>query len=903
MKKTHCIVLVVFCFFAASFSGETCGLTIDEYENLLKEKLLECWSNGGKENYNTVIKKDTPTVCLDFECGSSSSNSSSSGGGSEDCYPEPGGFGERLGKLVYECLVGKGEPDYSITLKDGESCLDFECKSSSSSSVGSSSSADGAPTSGENCVIDGEYWDVMAKQGVFQRELYPEMPYMLKKNEMYASGCECSEGGLFGCRVQNFGYVRVYDFKASLCDFSHGHWCGGLNNSGGASCDFSGRSLYVYHAESGGWLVDGLLVDYPVSIGDITEYYGIIHNVGTPGEWREMLFTHGAYFPSNVSSFDLEEAALAALPRFPSLDKMHAYCRGEWVPHDDDCYGTEGEVTAALNDSAGACVSLGRVQQYGKDLSERGWCVVGECLPEGCYDSRAAAAAELTKKENECELRGLRPSFVLEGNCVSGDCAERNYGNATPSSSSGEERNECIASKPYLQKPLGYYDDWVYLGKETYGSRHVARSSLKPGTKFFDALGRTYDKMKARIKYYVSKDAIDREEFDFPLEFEVHARIIKDSEGNDIQVFVKEDKARGLRRDSSFYWDGSWEVFEFEKSVNKMSLRNHSGTKSWSIYDDRKRLTESYLIDKNGDTLISEQYKWQNDRLIKTIIDGVERIFVYGKTLQDTVKVIPSDEGLKNYHPGYNGTAGKIPDTNDSGYKRFATNPYRYLSFEYETNESSEIYSAAKKLPVSLAKTSAFFLDSMSAIITKGCVNEDSDMPDTYCVRYKKEKIPDNYDSRRQGTYGYPGKLDTLFYGHSNAQPYFYFECECDVSGKYKLSFDVYTENEYIMIMKSTWKYNNNEKWHERYWERADLQKTYKHETYHIKNIEKALDRILKSAAQTNSHDTNEECRNSAELNLDLMTYKWNEWYKAEQEHGTPESPKYGGHRNDYPCN
>jgi hypothetical protein len=41
----------------------------------------------------------------------------------------------------------------------------------------------------------------------------------------------------------------------------------------------------------------------------------------------------------------------------------------------------------------------------------------------------------------------------------------------------------------------------VYLGRESYG------------TKFFDALGRTYDKMKARIKYYVYKDSVDRKEF------------------------------------------------------------------------------------------------------------------------------------------------------------------------------------------------------------------------------------------------------------------------------------------------------------------------------------------------------------------------------------------------------
>jgi hypothetical protein len=410
--------------------------------------------------------------------------------------------------------------------------------------------------------------------------------------------------------------------------------------------------------------------------------------------------------------------------------------------------------------------------------------------------------------------------------------------------------------------------------------------------------------MKARIRYYVRKDAIKREEFETKLEFEVWGRIIKDSEGNDIQVFVKEDKRNGLRRDSSFYWDGYWEVFEFEKLANKMSLRNYFGTKSWSIYDDKKRLMESYLIDENGDTLISEQYKWQNDRLIKTRIDGVERVFVYGKTLQDTVKVIPSDEGLKNFHPGYNKTAGRIPDVSDPRYKLFATNPYRYLFFSNEENESSEAYSAMKKRTAFLAKASAAFLiDSMGVIITKGCVNEDSGMPDTYCMRYKKEKIPDNSNNRRQGAFGYPGNLDTLLYGNSNAEAYFYSNCECDASGKYRLSFNGHAENQYIIIMLSTWKYNNTEKWHERCWLPADLQKTYRHETHHIRNVENAINRILKAATQISSYDTNDECKYSAEFSLDLMTYKWEEWYKAEQEHRSPESPKYGGSRNDKPCN
>ena len=51
-----------------------------------------------------------------------------------------------------------------------------------------------------------------------------------------------------------------------------------------------------------------------------------------------------------------------------------------------------------------------------------------------------------------------------------------------------------------LQKPASNYDDWVYVGKETYGSRHVSsRATIKPGTKFY------YD----RIVYSVLSDIDD----------------------------------------------------------------------------------------------------------------------------------------------------------------------------------------------------------------------------------------------------------------------------------------------------------------------------------------------------------------------------------------------------------
>jgi hypothetical protein len=177
-------------------------------------------------------------------------------------------------------------------------------------------------------------------------------------------------------------------------------------------------------------------------------------------------------------------------------------------------------------------------------------------------------------------------------------------------------------------------------------------------------------------------------------------------------------------------------------------------------------------------------------------------------------------------------------------------------------------------------------------------------MPDAFCVRYKRKKIPNNNeDVIKQGrNYGYPGRGDTLFYGESDAQPYINYDCCSNAFGRYQPSFSGYTGNEYIMIMQSTWKYSDKEKWHERCWARADLQGTYRHEAKHIKNARDALEKILKSTIQVNSYGTIDECGDRAQTGRELMLYKWNEWYKAEHEHRNFESPRYFGVRNDYSC-
>jgi len=446
---------------------------------------------------------------------------------------------------------------------------------------------------------------------------------------------------------------------------------------------------------------------------------------------------------------------------------------------------------------------------------------------------------------------------------------------------------------------MSLYDDWVYIGKETYGSRHVS-GPAKFSTKFFDVLGRAYGKIVKHIKQYVFKDTIEKSERNVALEFEVYMRIIEDSDGNDVRVFVKEDKANGLRKDSSFYSDGSWEVFEKESS-GVARLRASDGTVSWSRYDDKNRLTESYLLDSKGDTLISEQYEWKNGRLAKTIIDGVARNYIYGKTLRDTVRVIPPDNWTRDYYnSGYNGTAGKMPEEGTPEYGIFARWPYGYALSEESSGTSFAAKSSASSLNVLQKRINT----------TGSCVDKELGMPSTFCIRDEFYDInqPNSEASRRQGKYGWPGNGDFLAYGSSTFSYSFTFECECNSSGKYQPFFRDYTDFEEILIKESTWKYNRErEFWYEFCWYRPDLNKTYRHEVQHIRNARKARDEMVKFASiyNINAPNTPRECKEQGNEGIDWILNRFEEWKKREYEHINLNSPeKYSGYRNDgYICN
>jgi len=499
-----------------------------------------------------------------------------------------------------------------------------------------------------------------------------------------------------------------------------------------------------------------------------------------------------------------------------------------------------------------------------------------------CFKERQDAQREKESLELNCLAGQGSPDFGIDDrNCLWGHC-DRPSSSSSEQSSSSEEAsssssssddggNACLvsASKSYLQKPVNYYDDWVYIGKESYGSKHVARNSLKPGSKFFDVLGRAYDKMKAKIKYYVFKDAVERDEFDVPLEFEVHARIIKDSDGNDIQVFVKEDKSNGLRRDSSFYWDGSWEVFDFEKSTNKMSLKNHSGSTSLRKYDSNDHLLENYLIDEKGDTLISEQYEWKNGRLVRMIENGMERAYIYGNKITDTVHVVPSDEGIR-FHSGYNKSVGKMPSEGDPMYKYFTLDPYGYTYYDKENERvvysTSNIF-VLSKLPASGAPN--YFCQE---------INDRPRMPAVECIRYTKEYVL--REAKRE--YPYPNKKDTILYGESHADPDTTMSCEC-IDGKYHVKYSDTTTNEYIQVMKSGWRYNMD--WKEYCWTKEEMQNTYDHEVMHIKNARDKVRELSGKYFKEIIFDTEHECRINGVAKFLVLEKAWGNWYQMEQGH------------------
>ena len=131
---------------------------------------------------------------------------------------------------------------------------------------------------------------------------------------------------------------------------------------------------------------------------EINEATQPLYVMATNGK-RYTFFWMNRPLPENITTHTLEQAFLQANPRFPSANKMNEFCRGEWFPHDEDCFGYSYEVEVALTDSVESCALSMGIAKYDTTLSERGWCVVGKCeLAESSSSSSFESSSSF--KEN-----------------------------------------------------------------------------------------------------------------------------------------------------------------------------------------------------------------------------------------------------------------------------------------------------------------------------------------------------------------------------------------------------------------------------------------------------------------------------------------------------------------------
>ncbi|MEE1276482.1 MAG: hypothetical protein UHC59_05765, partial [Fibrobacteraceae bacterium] len=272
-----------------------------------------------------------------------------------------------------------------------------ECGEGGVQCGGSNSSGEG----GAYCQIDEDYWKALSRLPNIHQDLYIESPYMLNRDYVYLQNCYCTGTRAVACDFQNFGLVQGYEpVTMPMCGLYEGYWCNGI--SGGA-CDFTGMSTRLYYSDSPEtvgftWAApnfDNSGSVLPIETGWQTIYLnrnGVITH----------LFSIRHLLPTNVMYFDLERIVLESLPAFPDMDKLVAYCMGEWVPHDDDCFGTENEVNTALQDSSDNCSIGYGIPHYQTELSERGWCVVGTCEPgeEPCYSSSSYAESSSSEESS-----------------------------------------------------------------------------------------------------------------------------------------------------------------------------------------------------------------------------------------------------------------------------------------------------------------------------------------------------------------------------------------------------------------------------------------------------------------------------------------------------------------------
>ncbi len=359
------------------------------------------------------MRKATSAICMLLTISSFavaqtySSTSTSSSSFSCPCHTTQTSAENSISQLHKECKEKNGEDSFSMKkMSENCFCIEGACDihyssasidtvnyNSSSSSIVVSSSSEYIYTGGV-CYIDSVYYEGVKNVPTVHRGLYSVLPYMKNADNIKVSKCSCNQDGSFKCNYSNFGVPIGYKpIDVPLCGLRDAYWCPGINNG---MCDYSGSSIEIYYSDQY-WKTDytwGVKNFSNNGVFEINDGSQPLYVVTTDNE-RYLFFWMNRPLPQNITTYDLEDAFLKANPRFPSIGKMNEYCRGEWFPHDEDCFGYASEVEIALQDSIDHCVLSMGISKYDTTLSDRGWCVVGTCEPgEDPYYSSSSSFVE-----------------------------------------------------------------------------------------------------------------------------------------------------------------------------------------------------------------------------------------------------------------------------------------------------------------------------------------------------------------------------------------------------------------------------------------------------------------------------------------------------------------------------
>lgn len=391
-----------------------------------------CAASSSSREQNASSSSSSGAIAL-----SSSNVVGTSSSSRNSCYKTKDSADESLEKLNKECAAEKGENNYTLKKVD-ENCYRIEgmcdihyssiapessnSQPVSSSSVTESSSSEEYVYDGRVCRIDDDYFAPLKRLGNVHQFVYSVLPVMNNPDGIKVAGCSCNTDGSFKCTFVNFGLAQGYiPSYLSLCGLREAYWCPNIGEGPGY-CNYAGSSVEIYYSDNNAstgytWGTKDFGKTFLMEIENANQQ--IIVRDTEKNEY--VFFTMRHLLPTNVSYYDLERAFAETYPRFPSMSKMNEYCRGEWVPHDEDCFGYASEAELAYEDSVTNCALSMGVSKFDTTLNERGWCVIGSCEIEP-YEIPGASSSSIEDGSSSSEEgNGLCRSVPIAASDVPND--------------------------------------------------------------------------------------------------------------------------------------------------------------------------------------------------------------------------------------------------------------------------------------------------------------------------------------------------------------------------------------------------------------------------------------------------------------------------------------------------